>query len=317
MIDLHCHSTCSDGTLRPAELVCLALREGLDALALTDHDTLAGLPEFLAAAQGTPLRAVPGVEVSVQFPKGEMHILGYWIEDIRSGFNEMLAKIRGGREISNREILVKLAALDMPLGYEEVAVLAGGDVMGRPHIARAMQARGYVLNRQQAFDRYLGYGQPAYAGRLHYRPEEVFECIHAAGGVAVLAHPVFLGLGIKPLTALMEELAASGLDGIEAYYPEHTPSQQRRFEALGRRLGLIPTGGSDFHGGLTPYVRLGRNRGETLQTPDDTVDRLAACASTYKLRTTEALAKPPSAVLQAQYSEASSPHSESEARGAV
>jgi hypothetical protein len=279
MIDLHCHSTCSDGSWRPADLVGLALREGLEALALTDHDTLSGLPEFMAAARGTPLRAVPGVEVSAEFPGGTLHILGYWMATDCLDFNTMLERFRGGRDVRNREMVARLSALGFPLEWEEVAALSGGEVVGRPHIARAMEARGYVRNTKKAFDRFLGKGCPAYVERFRYSPSDVFRCIHAAGGAAVIAHPVCLRLGRKRLTAQLEEWSAAGLDGIEAYYPEHTPSQQRQFETLASRFGLIPTGGSDFHGVLSPHVRLGRSRGAVLAPPPDTVDRLAARAS--------------------------------------
>lgn len=278
MIDLHCHSTCSDGSLRPAELVALALREGVAALALTDHDTTAGWEEFRAAAEGTPLRAVSGVEVSADFPGETPHILGYWITMDCPRFNEMLARLRGGRDIRNRAILDKLTGLGFPMEWPEVEARSGGGVVGRPHIAQAMVARGYVRNTKTAFNRFLGRGCSAYVDRFRYSPEEVIEGIHAAGGVAVLAHPGCLKMGRKRLSGFLARWAESGLDGIETYYPDHTPAQQSFYETMAVRYGLIPTGGSDFHGSLAPHVRIGHARAAELATPPDTVDRLLARA---------------------------------------
>lgn len=274
MIDLHCHSTCSDGSLPPAKLVELALLEGVEALALTDHDTLEGWPEFQAAAAGTALRAVPGVEVSAESPGETPHILGYWVDRDCPGFNRMLERLRGGREVRNRAILERLARLGFPVEWRDVEALSGGGVIGRPHIAQAMVARGHVRNTRKAFEKFLARGAAAYVDRFRYSPEEVIEGIHSAGGVAALAHPGALKMGRKRLAEQMSAWAEAGLDGIEAYYPDFTPSQQAFYETLARRFDLVPTGGSDFHGKLTPHIRLGRARAAPLATPPDTVDRL-------------------------------------------
>jgi predicted metal-dependent phosphoesterase TrpH len=276
MIDLHCHSTCSDGSFRPSELVELALQEGVEALALTDHDTMAGWEELRAAAEGTALRVVPGVEVSADFPGETPHILGYGVARDCLRFNEMLERLRGGRETRNRSILERMEGLGVPVEWHEVVALSGGGVIGRPHIAQAMVARGYVRNTKKAFDRFLGRGAAAYVDRFRYSPEEVIEGIHAAGGVAVLAHPGCLKMGRQRLTGQLALWAGAGLDGIETYYPDHTPAHQSFYETMAVRFGLIPTGGSDFHGKLTPHIRLGRARAAELVTPPDTVDRLLA-----------------------------------------
>ncbi|MDZ4200252.1 MAG: PHP domain-containing protein [Kiritimatiellia bacterium] len=283
MIDLHCHSTCSDGMLSPGELVKCAVEEGVRVLALTDHDTLDGVTEFQRVAAVLGLRAIPGVEVSAEFDGRTMHILGYFAEPEASELQGALSSIRNGREIRNRFILEKLAALGKPMDWEEIPGVSAGGVIGRPHIARAMVERGYVRSMEKAFEKFLARGCPAYVERFRYEPEEIFRILHAAGGVAVLAHPGLMKLGVKPMTALIERLAAAGLDGLEVAYPDHTSAQQRKFNDLARRLDLIPTGGSDYHGMKNQIRRLGRDRAAPLDIAPETPDLLLARAQRWRL----------------------------------
>jgi predicted metal-dependent phosphoesterase TrpH len=286
MIDLHTHSTFSDGSLTPAALVDLARREGLCALALTDHDTTAGLAPFLeacaAAADGAaPLRAVPGVEISVDVTRGTMHVLGYFVRAGDPQLEPLLARIRDGRDGRNGMILNRLRELGMPLDAAEVESRAGGEVVGRPHIAQAMVARGYVRSTTAAFDRFLAKGQPAYCDRYHPPPKEGIAAIRAAGGAAVLAHPWTLEMTRSRLQSFVGELRTEGLAGIEVWYPEHSAEQRDQYLGLCREFDLIAVGGSDFHGAMNPALRLGHGF-NGLGVPDSAVDDLAARATAVR-----------------------------------
>ncbi len=273
MIDLHTHSTFSDGTQTPEELVDEAVQLGLTALALTDHDNTAGLPRFLSAAEGKPLRAIPGVELSVNHQPGSMHMLGYFIRHDDPDLNERLIWIRSGRDKRNAAILKNLGNLGMALTHDEVAAMAGEDVIGRPHIAAAMVERGYVSDLREAFNRYLARGKPAYERRSVMDPVEGIRVIRHAGGVPVLAHPFSLQMEGRALRELVKGLADSGLQGIEVYYPGHARNTQDQLLHLARDFDLIATGGSDYHGKTKPDLCLGRGFG-SLNVPDDVVDRL-------------------------------------------
>lgn len=268
MIDLHVHSTCSDGTSNPAELVRLALEEGLSAVALTDHDTTAGVEQFMATCKEYGLEGLPGVEISVEARPGTMHVLGYCIDCSNVALQEGLTKIRCGREVRNAEILQKLNELDITLAWEDVRGLAGEEIVGRPHFAKALVERGYVKSVRQAFDRYLARGKPAYAERFRFSPEAGIRLINGAGGVAVLAHPSTLLLGRDALEQLVGDLVPAGLGGLEAYYSEHTAKQVRAYVKLARKFRLAVTGGTDYHGDLNPGLRIGRGFGN-LEVPDE------------------------------------------------
>jgi len=281
MIDLHVHSTFSDGSMKPEELVQLALDSGLSALALTDHDTTAGIESFLAAGKAlcaqnagdqSPV-LIPGVEISVAVDHGTMHVLGYFIEVGDTKLEALLARIRGGRNERNEQILIKLCGLGLELEMAEVLSFSGDGVVGRPHFARALVARRYVRSTQAAFEKYLARGRPAYADRYRPNAEESIDAISNAGGVAVMSHPSTLGMGPKAFRVLLEELANAGLQGIEVYYSEHSPEQEQKYVQLARDLGLVATGGSDFHGDLNPAIKLGRGFGR-LRVPDSVVDEL-------------------------------------------
>ncbi|MBP7830753.1 MAG: PHP domain-containing protein [Kiritimatiellae bacterium] len=275
MIDLHSHTIFSDGSLTPEELVDQACAAGLTAVALTDHDTTAGLPRFLKAAEGRPVRAIPGVEISADFSPGTMHMLGYFIRPDDAVLEERLAWIREGRDKRNAEILAKLNALGFGIEWNDVAKHAGADVVGRPHFAQVLLERGIVKTKDEAFDQYLGKGRAAYAERRRFSTEDSIALIRAAGGVAVLAHPFTLGLDDARLRELVQRLAGQGLGGLEVYYSEHSANLQQAYMKLAQDFGLVATGGSDFHGALAPDIKLGSGFGG-LRVPDEVVEKLEA-----------------------------------------
>ena len=280
MIDLHIHSTYSDGTLTPAELVREAARLELTAIALTDHDCTDGVPELMRAQEEEGKGAVTclsGVEISAEVPHGTMHMLGYMVDPGNATLADALVKIRGGREERNHRILEKLNAMGLALTWDEVSGFASVDVVGRPHFARAMASRGYVSSTGAAFDRYLGKGKCAYVDRFRLSPEDSIGVIKAAGGVAVLAHPSTLDLGGAALRRRVEHLSDAGLGGIEVYYAEYSDRQSRSYRALARDCGLIATGGSDFHGATNPAVTMGYGFGK-LHVPDEAARQLLSAA---------------------------------------
>ena len=272
------HSVYSDGTCTPAELVALAEAGGVAAIALTDHDTVAGIPDLLAAAENSPVEIVPGIEISATCARGTMHILGYLIDPTSAVLLEKIKKMQRGRDQRNQEILKKLNKLGYVLQWSEIEQQAGKDVVGRPHIAAALLQRGYVKTRKAAFDLLLAKGRPAYADRYHFSPQESIEMIHAAGGAAVLAHPATLALKDKALKQMLEELKGYGLDGVETYYSSHRPDQIAKFAQWGEELGLICTGGSDFHGANTPDIKVGTGFGQ-LNVPDEVLAQLKSAVA--------------------------------------
>lgn len=258
-IDLHTHSTASDGTFPPREVVRLAKERRLKALALTDHDTIAGLPEAMAAGQEFGIEVIPGVEISARHANGSMHILGYFLDYESEPLARRLTVLQKARQDRNPQIIAKLNQLGIPLTMEQVERLSGGGQVGRPHIARALYEGGYVRSLQEAFDIYLGNDGKAYVSKFRFPPEEAMAMIRDAGGIPVLAHPFTLGLHTsETLRPLLKELMALGLAGIECYYPEHSFGQEALYLFLARELGLLVTGGSDFHGDNKPEVTLGR-----------------------------------------------------------
>ncbi len=243
-VDLHAHTTASDGTLRPAELVKLALERGLIVLGITDHDSTEGIPEALEAAAGTPLRVIPGVEINTDVPAGEVHVLGYFIDTANEALQRQLSLQRSGREARARLMVEKLAALGLHISWERVLELAQGGAIGRPHIAQALVEQGYVATPAEAFEKYIGHGGPAYVERTKLTPAEAVALIRQAGGVPVLAHPTFS----PDYEALVAELAGAGLAGLECYYAGYDQETVVHLLILAQRHGLLSTGGSDFHG---------------------------------------------------------------------
>lgn len=267
-IDLHVHSTASDGSFTPAELLDMALEARLGAIAITDHDSIAGAREALLTGIPPGLGFLTGVEVSAEPPPsyggpGSLHILGYGLRLDDPDLNRVLEKLQNARHDRTPKILRRLAAMGIPVTLEEVMALAADGQPGRPHIAKLLVAKGVVPDIDAAFDRYLGNGRPAYVDKFRIAASEAIAMINAAGGIPVLAHPGLLALEDEAaLVELVAELMGMGLKGIEVYYPEHDPAMTRRFVELARRHGLLMTGGSDFHGDIDPRVRLGVGRGD-------------------------------------------------------
>jgi len=280
MIDLHLHSTFSDGTFTPAELVERAESLGLYAIALTDHDSTNGVNALFEAAEGCSVRTLSGVEISADFRPGTMHLLGYMVDQDNEQLKVHLKWIREGREERNKEILHNLIELGCHITWQEVESYAGEDVVGRPHFARALIAGGYVANSREAFHKYLARGKPGYADRRRLSPEDSISLIREAGGVPVLAHPFTLHLGRWDLRRKVQELRDFGLEGIEVFYSEHTRDMQKKFQRLAKDYGLICTGGTDFHGAGSPDIEIGRGFGG-LHIPDEIIEQLESRRHEY------------------------------------
>jgi len=278
LIDLHAHSTQSDGSLTPTELVRHARQLGLRAVALTDHDTIAGNDEAARAGEELGVEVVPGVEMSSHYPTGTMHILGYYLDFRDQGLCNELARLQQVRAERNQVMTRKLQALGINIEFDEVLRLAGerGQV-GRPHFARVLVDKGVVGSIDEAFQRYLKQGAPAYSAKFRLPPKEAISLIRNAGGVAVLAHPFTLHLDDDPekLAALLCELKEQGLAGIEAIYSEHSPEQEGLYLGVAQRCNLAVSGGSDFHGANKEGVELGRGYGR-MQVPYRLLEELKA-----------------------------------------
>ncbi|MCK9376921.1 MAG: PHP domain-containing protein [Syntrophobacterales bacterium] len=257
-IDLHVHSTASDGSFAPAEVVRQAKAGGLTAMALTDHDTVDGLAEAVAAGDREGVEVIPGVEISAQCPGGTMHILGLFVDYHDGRLDERLAVLKQARIDRNPQIIKKLNDLNIPITMARVEEISGGGQVGRPHIARALMEAGYVTSIQQAFDIFLRKGGKAYVSKYRFPPAEALTMIRESKGIPVLAHPFTLGLGSAfALKNLLIELKGQGLAGIEVFYSEHTPEQEALYLKLARELDLLITGGSDYHGLNKPEITLG------------------------------------------------------------
>lgn len=240
--DLHVHTTASDGQSSPAAVVALAHQLQLDTIAITDHDTIAGVTPALA--HSSTVTIVPGIELGARDGTDAIDILGYFIDIHHTGLQDYLTVFQDDRQQRGRAIVERLAQLNIPVAWSLVTAFAGGDTIGRPHIAQALVEAGYVQTMNEAFERYIGAGCPAYVARQTFSPEAAIQLIHDAGGVAVLAHPIY----VKDSASMVERLAAAGLDGIEVCYPEHTPEIEAQARDLARQYHLVMTGGSDFHG---------------------------------------------------------------------
>ncbi len=267
-VDLHTHSTASDGTDPPAQVVASAAALGLSALALTDHDTLGGIPAARAAAAQHGIELVAGTELSVEWPAGTMHLLCYFLDPERPGpLQERLDEVRAARDGRNRQMVERLRSLGCGITWDEVAAEAREGVVGRPHLAAVLVAKGHAESVPDAFDRYLASGRPAYVDRYRLGWREAARLAAAEGSVAVVAHPHTLGVGAADYAAAFTELAAGGVRGIEAYYGEYEPEVRANLAAIAARLGMVATGGSDYHGAYKPLVALGAGRGD-LAVPD-------------------------------------------------
>lgn len=278
LIDLHSHSTASDGTFSPTQLVALAAEKQLTALALTDHDTLSGLDEFLAAGEEFPgVRTIPGVEISVRLERdNEAHIVGLFIDHRSPDFNAFLSEIRTNRNQRNEDMLHRLNSLGYVVNMDELLALSPGESVGRPAVAALLIQKGYFDTMGDVFDACLRRGMPGYVPRVLPTPEACIHQIHAAGGVAIWAHPVYRRKNERTYVRVtLENFQHYRLDGIETYYTVFTESQHRMLCEFAERYHLVQSGGSDFHGGNQPRVSLGSGFGD-LQVPESLLAPLEA-----------------------------------------
>ncbi len=275
MIDLHTHSNCSDGSESPEAVVELAAAAGCSALALTDHDTLSGLEAAKRRADALGIEFVPGCEVSCATANGTEHVLCYFVGPGSGPLVLLLERLRAEREHRNLEMVERLRGLGLPLTLEEVLAEAGGTGIGRPHFAAVLVRNGAASSIQEAFDRYLAKGRPGYIPKATVDISEVIERSRSCGALAVLAHPLSLGLEPSALEHELVRLRKLGLAGIECYYGAYEPPTRARLVQLARRHDLVATGGSDFHGAYKPGLEVCRGTGD-LEVPDAVLEALHA-----------------------------------------
>ncbi len=277
-LDLHLHTTHSDGSCTPSEVMHLAHAAGVTTVAITDHDITTGIPEATLTGQQLGIDVIPGIEISSSFRDSEFHLLGYFLDCRDAKLNDRLTILRKSRHSRNPQIIEHLRALGIEITYDEVRALAGTDSVGRPHIARMLMEKRVVASAREAFDRFLADGRPAYVPRHLPSPAEAILWIKEARGLAVLAHPTWIKATGDALIGLVRQLKVDGLDGIEAHYSSHTRRQTRDYLALARQFGLLATGGSDFHGLTKPDIKVGIGRG-TLHIPASLAPKLKDAAA--------------------------------------
>jgi predicted metal-dependent phosphoesterase TrpH len=273
MIDLHTHSTASDGSDQPAAIAEMAAQAGCTAFALTDHDGLAGISSAAAAAMSYGIRFVPGCEISCPHA-GTLHLLVYFVEPGQGPLQDELERLQNIRIVRNRAMVSRLGELGLPITWDELHAEAGGAGAGRPHAAAVLVRNGAAASIQDAFDRWLGKGRPGYVEKERLAVADAVRLARASGGVAVLAHPLSLELSAAALEAAVAELAGLGVVGLEALYGRYSPADRAGLADLASRHGLVATGGSDHHGTYKPDLRVGVGTGD-LDVPDDVVDQLA------------------------------------------
>lgn len=277
MIDLHVHSACSDGTLTPTELVALASSLGLTAFALTDHDCTDGIAEALQAAAAIPSgkrpEIIPGIEFSTEYLGSDIHIVGLDMQYHAPAFQAAVASFRDDRLARNRKMIDRMAADQIDISYEAMAAEYGEQVWTRAHFARYLTEHGYVASREEAFASLIGEGCRYYVPRSRIRPEEAVALIRRFDGIPILAHPLLYHYDDAGLRTLLTLLKKHGLLGIEVYYSTHTAQEETYVAALAAEFGLLPSGGSDFHGANKPDIALGSGRGN-LNIPDSLLTAL-------------------------------------------
>ncbi len=268
--DLHMHSIYSDGSFKPEELVSLAREKGINTIALADHDTVEGVDQALIAGNEMGINVIPAIELSTFKEKAEIHILGYFIDHKNKTLLAKISKIFSARLNRAREMIGLLNGLGIEISYMQVRQIAGDNYVGRPHIARAMVEKGYIKEMKDAFtDKYIGNNGRAYVPKYRLAPANAVELIHEAGGIAVLAHPVFINHGEPLKKDDIVQLQGSGLQGLEVYHSKQSREDSKYYLQVARELGLLVTGGSDFHGENSPDVELG-----DILLEDTYVDRL-------------------------------------------
>ena len=251
--DLHLHTTFSDGTLTPTQIVDLCAKCGLKTISISDHDTTNGLPEAFEAASAHPyMTVIPGIELSTDVPGSEIHILGYFVDHADASLQDILADFRNGREDRGKKMVENLNTLGLAISWERVQQIAGDASIGRPHIAQALVERGHVQYPREAFDKYLGRNGLAYVERAKLLPEDAVRLLVEHGALPVMAHPTYSDSksdreGVSSLPDILNDLKAAGLVGMEVYYGDYTPEQVKWLRGLADDFGLIPCGGSDYH----------------------------------------------------------------------
>jgi predicted metal-dependent phosphoesterase TrpH len=266
VVDLHVHSNVSDGSDSPSEVVRLAAEAGLSAVALTDHDRQDGIEEAARAAASAGIELVPGIELSCEHA-GTMHMLVYFLEPGEGPLQDELARLQAARSNRNERLVTKLAELGMPVTTEELEQESGGKGAGRPHVAAILVRKGYATSVQDAFDKYLAKGRPAYLEKERLEPLHAIDLAIESGGVPVLAHPLSLKLSPAALGPALDELADAGLGGVECLYGRYSREDRAELAVLAARAGLAITGGSDYHGKYKPDLSVGTGRGD-LHVPD-------------------------------------------------
>lgn len=269
-IDLHVHSTCSDGTNTPAELITLAINAGLSAIALTDHDTTDGIRSAQAAATALPagtLRIIPGVELSAAYKDRDIHILGLFIDPENAALSHALTTARENRRQRNLAMLQRLCDAGYPLKEEELQNGSDASCIGRMHFANAIVARGYAKDTAEVFQRFIGTDSPYYVPREFITPQDAISLIHSAGGLAILAHPLLYHLERSELEQLMHRLKDYGLSGLEAIYTTNSNEDEQYLRTFASRNNLLISGGSDYHGSNKPHISIGTGRGN-LRIPE-------------------------------------------------
>ena len=283
MLDLHTHSTASDGDLTPTELVNAADAAELSAVALTDHDTVAGLERFNTAGRNARVRTVDGVEIACKWYSGSLHLVGLFLNADTPALRALLERIRNNREIRNRTIAARLNEMGVPIAYDDVKAATEDGMVGRPHFAAKLVEMGYCGSTKEAFDSYLARGCSAYVQRELPLPEEGIATLHAAGSVVIWAHPFggVAGTRMSRSRQVARELVKHGLDAVEIHYCDYTPAQQAAAKRLAAEFNLLVSGGSDFHGGHLQGIKLGVGYGD-LRVPDNILPPLEARAAHWK-----------------------------------
>jgi predicted metal-dependent phosphoesterase TrpH len=262
-VDLHMHTTASDGVMSPSEIVRYAKAKGLQAIAITDHDTIEGLEEGLLEGERIDFEVIPGIEISAEHSPGSMHLLGFFLDIHHPLLNERLGYLQKARAERNPKIVERLNRLGIELTYEDVLRASGGGQVGRPHFAQVLLEKNYVRSYQEAFERFLKKGAPAYVEKFRFTAKEAIHFINEAKGVSVLAHPNTLNMnGYSELEKLILRLIQEGLKGIEVYYPEHSTLEVAQYKTLAERYGLLMTGGTDYHGIEKNGLDIGVGRGD-------------------------------------------------------
>lgn len=255
-IDLHIHSYFSDGTCSPEELIRLAQKNRLTAISITDHDTVAGIPDAFYAALNSGVEVISGIELSVVFDDLHLHLLGYFFDYNDSDLNRKLHILQNARDQRNSEIIRKLNSQGINISVEDIKKISQTGQTGRPHIAKALCQKGVVHNFDEAFEKYLKKGACAYVSRFVFSAAEAIDMLKKAGGLTVLAHPAQIASSFAEKQTLIGRLVDLGLDGIEIYYPAHTPKIRKNLKKIAKRYDMVISGGSDYHGHVRPGTGL-------------------------------------------------------------